>query len=1191
VNGTTLVPYTVTAAASANVSQYYSTAGHGVYQPGTPFTGRTNTGWATTFTPTVGVWTNGGSSLGGPDDVVATSPTNNNFDGRHRFSFPPYIGTITSANLTVRSRAAGSWGAATGTTNTSLIRYPISDLQTGSWAEGVAGADGDTARWNEVDDVWNTPDDAATYINGTNTTEYRAGITAPSIPAGATNITVDLVWRGRDGTSNTNTVFSRLLYDGTWSSAATKNPTTTWTTYTDTWATAPGGAAWTPANVALITGLGVDASGTGPNWVTQMYVRVNYTITTYNDDTWAIQYTTNGSTWNNLAAPSATAEAALTNHTYNLSDILTAANRANFAVRILGSVVGSADNVGTIQWDSSTLDITYSGTDPGPVRADCMDCHEQHGSTLRQLLTTTVDGQSVPHYSDTDDQAQCLACHRSGGAAGTKDIARYYPTGAHGTATQSVALPGTAGATLFGHRTKTAGTLPAGSALPCRLCHNPHGSAGSGYMLAVRTNINGTAHVIGDASGELLMSAAQQTATNVRRFCLACHVTSDGMGTDAAGTGSTAITSGTILGISRTSGALRLPAGKKGHADADTESCYVCHGDDFTQSTSVNVHNPSSGESLGGIACYKCHSVYREQMEDRDGTELGGLTARLEGYHHVLGNGATDGDSAFTATVGQPATNTYPTTVAAGAQPVYCLSCHVDHDKFSPLKNSAFDRSNNLRTNYSVASPTATNTDFKQAAPYDGSSSVCLGCHATALTKDNLNQKSEPNSSTTPAITAAQYGASAHNYYATSTFNDGVGATPTSTFNANCSKCHDSETDGGGMEAASATRVGFQTSTNKFSVHVSANRRILAAMGVEIADPAAEEDVCYKCHSGGYTTGSDYYAVSSMSAASRSVQSLMDSTYKHNVAGYVDGHKPSPADESLTYISANRHVECADCHNVHAAGSGIHAQGTNVVSGPLKGVPGASVSTASGTNWDTATYNNQANYAMVTGSTYEYQICLKCHSGANTSLTSWNSLFTNVALEFNTSNASYHPVFGALPATDAGVGSSRLPTGRLVNGWTSGTVMMCSDCHGPASTTAAAQGPHGSTVQFMLKGPRTSWPYNGTTEITLANADTNNLFCMNCHPDPETTNNVHTAHRGRTSSSHCGDCHIRVPHGGKMSRLMTDWDSTTIPSRYRFGSSSNGLTRFTKQTGSYGQNNSCAAAGCYDGHTSGTENW
>ncbi len=201
---------------------------------------------------------------------------------------------------------------------------------------------------------------------------------------------------------------------------------------------------------------------------------------------------------------------------------------------------------------------------------------------------------------------------------------------------------------------------------------------------------------------------------------------------------------------------------------------------------------------------------------------------------------------------------------------------------------------------------------------------------------------------------------------------------------------------------------------------------------------------------------------------------------------YSGIHKPSPTDETQAYISANKHVECADCHGVHAATTGSHTRGQTTLSGALSGATGASA-TFSGTNWTAPT-----GYAQTTAPTKEYQICFKCHSGANTNVATWGGTgaasWTNQGLEFSTANQSYHPVVAGLPVTDPGTnGSSRLQAadlrgawtgldGASYGGWTIGSVMYCSDCH--AQSNAGSLGPHGSSVKWMLKGPNQAWPYS-----------------------------------------------------------------------------------------------------------------
>ena len=63
--------------------------------------------------------------------------------------------------------------------------------------------------------------------------------------------------------------------------------------------------------------------------------------------------------------------------------------------------------------------------------------------------------------------------------------------------------------------------------------------------------------------------------------------------------------------------------------------------------------------------------------------------------------------------------------------------------------------------------------------------------------------------------------------------------------------------------------------------------------------------------------------------------------------------------------------------------------------------------------------------------------------------------------------------------------------------------MMCSDCHNTDAATPAAQGPHGSAAQFMLRGANAAnWP-----NVTLPNRATS--WCWNCHGT--TTNSTHSA--------------------------------------------------------------------------------
>ncbi len=329
-----------------------------------------------------------------------------------------------------------------------------------------------------------------------------------------------------------------------------------------------------------------------------------------------------------------------------------------------------------------------------------------------------------------------------------------------------------------------------------------------------------------------------------------------------------------------------------------------------------------------------------------------------------------------------------------------------------------------------------------------------------------------------------------------------------------------------------------------------------------------EQNLCYGCHgSGGAGTATDNDIDNDISAGATGSH--------HDAASYSGKHtdKETPADISSL---ANKHVECTDCHNPHMARSITRTQGTNNIAAtsPLYGATG--IVPTFGGEWSTS------YAASFTQATKEYQICFKCHSGANTNVTSWGgagaNAWTDVGLEFNTSNSSYHPVAGPI--------SDTLNNGQLFNGWSPGDTMYCSDCHELGTGTNNA-GPHGSATKWMLAGTNKAWPYdlaslNGSSSTSSSDfrntgtsssqgikanyGNVNGLFCLNCHPfstdsnpagmddgEIEDLNKAHGKHALRGPSDRvcaCVDCHIRVPHGGRVSRLQAADRNGVMPARY-----------------------------------------
>jgi len=142
-----------------------------------------------------------------------------------------------------------------------------------------------------------------------------------------------------------------------------------------------------------------------------------------------------------------------------------------------------------------------------------------------------------------------------------------------------------------------------------------------------------------------------------------------------------------------------------------------------------------------------------------------------------------------------------------------------------------------------------------------------------------------------------------------------------------------------------------------------------------------------------------------------------------------------------------------------------------------------------------------------------------------------------------------------------GFGNTQVLAAQLVNGWKPGDMMTCTDCHGNDDQgTGASHGPHASAVKFILKGPNTRWPTRadgvtrwmagttaGTNMLTDNAGTANGLFCLNCHSSTlrSTPHTNQSQHRVA-----CTGCHLRLPHGGKVARLIRTTNTPAPLCRY-----------------------------------------
>jgi len=348
-----------------------------------------------------------------------------------------------------------------------------------------------------------------------------------------------------------------------------------------------------------------------------------------------------------------------------------------------------------------------------------------------------------------------------------------------------------------------------------------------------------------------------------------------------------------------------------------------------------------------------------------------------------------------------------------------------------------------------------------------------------------------------------------------------------------------------------------------------------------------EEVTCFQ----GAASASNLSACHGTGASSAKViEPLFLRSYRHPVTDlqgvhtnldYWFGTGNAVAGEAGITFDNYRHAECVDCHNPHQAGQGNHAEPadtqdafnagwypknpSNAVSPALRGVGGVEP------NW-TAAGTQPTSYTVLLNSTKEYQICIKCHSyWALGTADRWRTGYyfsdgrtlpdgtpyplTDVAAEFNPNNASGHPVVVSANARPGSYPPKALHPNAMREPWKSvvgNATMYCSDCHGADDeVNADPRGPHGSNIKFMLKGPGKYWPKDSKGEFFTPagilglwgqSQDVNELFCNNCHDIPWIMQNVspHDSwlRRGIMQTTPCVGCHVAIPHGSPVSRLL-----------------------------------------------------
>ncbi|NTW98739.1 MAG: cytochrome C, partial [Geobacteraceae bacterium] len=247
---------------------------------------------------------------------------------------------------------------------------------------------------------------------------------------------------------------------------------------------------------------------------------------------------------------------------------------------------------------------------------------------------------------------------------------------------------------------------------------------------------------------------------------------------------------------------------------------------------------------------------------------------------------------------------------------------------------------------------------------------------------------------------------------------------------------------------------------------------------------AAEEANCYQCHSA--------------SGGAKDIQAPASKFYNHPMGSTTGIHDPTE-----NPLTAQKHVECDDCHNPH------QAQATSAtapaIPGSLVGVKGVSSTGA----------------VLPSTASYEYEVCFRCHAGnsfyaTQTVVRQIQELDTR--LDFDPANPSFHPVVAI------GKGA-QVPS--LRTGYSTSSMIYCTDCHAN-DDIAQAKGPHGSNNKHILVAKY-------ETEIyPLSYSEANYALCYRCHNQNVLLDPLQSPFPGHQSHvvTHkvpCSVCHD--PHG------------------------------------------------------------
>jgi hypothetical protein len=859
----------------------------------------------------------------------------------------------------------------------------------------------------------------------------------------------------------------------------------------------------------------------------------------------------------------------------------------------------------------------------------CIECHpnnatNNHGNGAVNFTFAGATGANLNTFTPTFTQGNgttattCATyCHGAklpNGSAGSTSMAW---NGAATTCTSCHGFPPASHAAMT-------------NATQCATCHSETVTATGTINIALGKHINGVVDGGGEPpNGGSSCGGCHTTFFNQMTAVTGLPVSRHGLGSDVpTDSGADWATPATLSAVTQTN-----------------RSCVnMCHGDhphDLTSPLTTthdnNVYLDATTSALRGSGSANrigSGTSQNRARTDFDSVQNKGLCSSCH-QKAIVANGIVVGALNFGASAHDFTTNTAGANNYTWTYPIHdgstfqrnCTKCHATRDE--------------------GRTPTATSTQAVHYSTTDanllagtGSAQtgnfVCYNCHATSPTTLNAPANLAQGNRSGKDV-QAEVGKlhnhpiattdSLHNSLteATATFKSGT-LTGTNRHVA-CIDCHDPHEAGKTLRTYPTT--GTMTSTRN---QIIAAGPLVGATGVTYAAPTAYTTgtIVIATTTGVVTgtgttwtatnaapgsnlfAGNRWYTITAFSSATSltvtpAVAVAAGATYKIVPNSAAANFSTNPV---ALAAGAGEYQLCFKCHSAFAFGAGMPVTGgTTYVTGTAAFTSGSNTVTGTSTVWTSNhvgwVIKNNADGAWYRVMSYVSATSLRLDRVAAATVSGAYTLqqgALDIADEFSPNNASGHPVITGLANYAGSATPKALTTSQMAVPWNaagvsaSGTgvgyqTMACTDCHAGDAASPAVQGPHGSATSFLLRGASTklAWP-----NLLLTSAPYATSFCSNCHTWSASSPSAHPhGAPGEHAAARCYNCHIVVPHGGKLARLIGDADSPNMPSRYAYQGSKANLfvIGYTKPTAGYSKGNCSANGSCSTHSSTANQNW